>query len=78
MPRFLDVYKRQAEDYTYLWYMYTTYGMSSLTSADTLSLEKNLDTEITCIPGDYSLSLIHIYPGKEPKDDFLTLKHYIL
>ena len=45
----------KAEDYTYLWYMYTTYGMSSLTSADTLSLEKNLDTEITCIPGDYSL-----------------------
>lgn len=30
----------KAEDYTYLWYMYTTYGMSSLTSADTLSLEK--------------------------------------
>ena len=29
--------------------------MSSLTSAGTLSLEKNLDTEITCIPGDYSL-----------------------
>ena len=33
------------ENYTYLWYMYTTW-VGTPTSADTLSLEKNLDVEI--------------------------------
>ena len=42
------------EYYTYLWYMYTTW-VGTPTSADTLSLEKNLDVEINSIPGEYSL-----------------------
>ena len=42
------------ENYTYLWYMYTTW-VGTPTSADTLSLEKNLDVEINSIPGEYSL-----------------------
>ena len=33
------------ENYTYLWYMYTTW-VGTPTSADTLSLEKNLDVSV--------------------------------
>jgi len=44
----------KAEDYTYLWYMYATWSWGDA-KADTLSFDKDLDVEITCIPGDYSL-----------------------
>ena len=43
------------ENYTYLWHMYITYGAGNPTSSDTLSFEKDLDVEVTSIPGEYSL-----------------------
>lgn len=44
-----------AEDYTYMWYMYVYPKLSNPVSADTLSFEKDLDVEINSIPGDYIL-----------------------
>ncbi len=45
------------ENYTYLWHMYVTYGSTNPRTSDTLSFEKDLDVEVTSIPGDYSLIL---------------------
>ena len=43
------------ENYTYLWHMYITYGSGNPTKSDTLSFEKDLDVEVTGVPGEYSL-----------------------
>ena len=44
-----------SDNYEYLWHMYITYGSSNATTSDTLSFEKDLDVEISSIPGYYSL-----------------------
>lgn len=43
------------DNYEYLWHMYIIYGSGNPTSSDTLSFEKDLDVEITAIPGEYYL-----------------------
>lgn len=45
------------EAYEYLWHMYFMYGSGNPTKSDTLSFEKDLDVEITGIPGDHHLFL---------------------
>ena len=43
------------DNYEYLWHMYLPYASPSATTSDTLSFEKDLDVEISSIPGYYAL-----------------------
>lgn len=43
------------DNYEYLWHMYMPYTSSRVYTSDTLSFEKDLDVEVTSMPGYYSI-----------------------
>lgn len=43
------------DDYEYLWHMYMPYSYPTAKTSDTLSFEKDLDVEVTSMPGYYSV-----------------------
>lgn len=46
-----------SKGYDYLWHMYVLYGAGNPSKSDTLSFEKDLNVEITGIPGEHHLFL---------------------
>ena len=63
------------ENYDYLWHMYVTYGSSNPTTSDTLSFEKDLNVEVSSIPGGYTL--VFEVTDKETGIKYLTRNSYV-